>query len=312
MSQDTIKDVANAIANAPVEAARFLSNEALDLMKDNYYTLALGPVSPLGVVIDMYRNSSSEANVKELDFRDEKLDRIMSKVSSTDLGKLSPTELAKIVPAELADKFSPVELAKKFAATDAREMSVNNMDKLVALTRLLPDGKYDAGMLKPLIDRAAGAYLDKETAALIANISSLEKKGNHFDINFNRTTSVPMGDKVPGTFGMVSVKNLTMDHLSFDVNSYNGKERLDNIQGMKVNYSGPTGAFDGSVKSLNMGRGEDGNIRYEANVTQNSTMARAIGVPGEFKARLKADKGGHLVLTNEKEIEKEIRKPIGF
>ncbi|MBX9949068.1 MAG: hypothetical protein K2Y39_07890 [Candidatus Obscuribacterales bacterium] len=311
MAQDTIKDLLNAVAEGPVEgvkalstAALDLSHSALDLMKENHYTIALAPAFPVGALIDMYRKMPSEANIKELDFEDDKLDKI--------LGKELPSDSATLKPTGIVEKISPIDVAKQFAAGDARELSVKNMDKLLALTHLLPDGKYDAGMLKPLLDRAAGAYLDKDTAALITNISSLEKHGNHFDINFNRTTKISMGDKVPGTLGMVSVKNLTMDHLSFDVNSYNGKERLDNIKGMNVHYAGPTGGFDGNVKGLVIGRAEDGSIRYEATVTQNSTLARAIGVPGEFKAKMKADKGGKLVLTNEKEIEREIRKPVGF
>ncbi len=84
-------------------------------------------------------------------------------------------------------KVRPLEeglLSKDFSVTDARQMSVQNMDKLIGLTRLLPDGKYSAGMLKPLLDKFAGAYLDKETAALIANMDSLEKKGNHFGHQF--------------------------------------------------------------------------------------------------------------------------------
>lgn len=305
MAQDTISEVANGIVDTSTEAARFLSNTALDLMKDHAYGITLGP---LGHAIDYYR--SREANTNELIF-DEcpqgKQPGMVSPIKEEMLGKVSEIKdgILKVIPLEEG------LLSKDFSA-DARQMSVQNMDKLIGLTRLLPDGKYGAGMLKPLLDKLAGAYLDKETAALVANIDSLEKKGNHFEINFNRTTTVKMGEKVPGTFGMVSVKDLTMDHVSFDLNSTGGRERLDNIQGMKVNYSGPTGGFDGSVKSLSVGRAQDGTIRYEANVTQNSTLARAVGVPGEFKATMKPDNNGNLVLTNGREIEAKIRKPVGF
>ena len=291
MAQDSIKDIANAIASAPIEGARLLANEALDLMRDNHFTIAtapLGALAPVGAFIDWYRKSPNEDSLDELDFSDPKLETSLK---------------VKNVENQLADKF---------ACTDTRSMGVNNMDRLVGLVRMLPNGKYDAGLLKPVIDRLAGACLDKESAALIANIDSLEKKGNHFEVNFNRTTTVAMNEKVPGTLGMVSVKNLSMDQLSFDLNSYNGKERLENIQGMKVHYSAPTGGFDGSIKGLNIGRAQDGSIRYEATVTQNSTIARAIGVPGEFKARMKADNSGRLVLTNEKEIESQVQKPIRF
>lgn len=302
MAQDTIKDVANGVVDTSVEAARFLSNTALDLMKDHAYGITLGP---LGHAIDYYR--SREADTKELVFDDCPCAKT-APIKDEMKGRVSQIKDGIL-------KASPLEeglLSKDFSASDARQMSVENMDKLIGLTRLLPDGKYSAGLLKPLLDRAAGAYLDKETAALVANIDSLEKKGNHFEINFNRTTTVKLGEKVPGTFGMVSVKDLTMDHVSFDLNSTGGRERLDNIQGMKVNYSGPTGGFDGSVKSLSVGRAQDGSIRYEANVTQNSTLARAVGVPGEFRATLKPDSNGNLVLTNGKEIETKVRKPIGF
>ncbi len=295
MAQDTISEVANGIVDTSIDAARFLSNSALDLMKDHAYGITLGP---LGHAIDYYR--AREADTKELIFDDCTGGKVLDKVSP-----IKEEMLAKV--SAIKEDFQSNNLT-----SEARQMSVQNMDKLIGLTRLLPDGKYGAGILKPLLDRAAGAYLDKETAALVANIDSLEKKGNHFEINFNRTTTVKMGEKVPGTFGMVSVKDLTMDHVSFDLNSTGGKERLDNIQGMKVNYSGPTGGFDGSVKSLSVGRAQDGTIRYEANVTQNSTLARAVGVPGEFKATMKPDNNGNLVLTNGKEIEAKIRKPVGF
>ncbi len=299
MAQDTISEVANGIVDTSVEAARFLSNTALDLMKDHAYGITLGP---LGHAIDYYR--TREADTKELIFDECPAGKQPEKVSPN----------KDTIKEEISTKIAPLKdgLIEKNVTAEARQLSVQNMDKLIGLTRLLPDGKYSAGMLKPLLDKFAGAYLDKETAELIANIDGLEKKGNHFDINFNRTTTVKMNEKVPGTMGMVAVKDLTMDHVSFDVNSVGGKERLDNIQGMKVNYSGPTGGFDGTVKSLSIGRAQDGTIRYEANVTQNSTLARAVGVPGEFKATLKPDSNGNLVLTNGQEIETRVRKALAF
>lgn len=305
MAKDTISEVANGIVDTSVEAARVLSNAALDLMKDHHYGITLGP---LGHAIDYYRKR--EADTKELSFDQRADGKIPAKVSPNRdeiPGKVSQIkdEILQVPPLEEG-------LLRRDFNADARQVSVQNMDKLIGLTRLLPDGKYSAGILKPLLDQVAGTYLDKETAALVANIDSLEKNGNHFDINFNRRTTVKVNEKVPGTLGMVSVKDLTMDHVSFDLNSTGGKERLDNIQGMKVNYSGPTGGFDGNVKSLSIGRAQDGTIRYEANVTQNSTLARAVGVPGEFKANLKFDSTGNLVITNGKEIEEKIRKATGF
>lgn len=211
MAQDSISEAANGLVDTSVETARFLSNTVLDLMKDHAYGITLGP---LGHAIDYYRHR--EANTKELIFDD-----------CLGLGKGSPIKdtmqsQASDLKEEIMAKVSPIK-ENLLGVGDARQLSMENMDKLIGLTRLLPDGKYSAGMLKPLLDRAAGAYLDKDTAALIANIDSLEKKGNHFDINFNRTTTVKMGEKVPGTFGMVAVKDLTMDHVSFDVNSTGGK-----------------------------------------------------------------------------------------
>ncbi|HNB22911.1 MAG TPA: hypothetical protein PKZ32_10845, partial [Candidatus Melainabacteria bacterium] len=154
MAKDTIKDILNCVAEGPIDglkavssAALDLSHTALDLLKENHYAIALAPAFPVGALVDIYRKTSGEAHLKELDLNDDKLDKMM--------GKRIPSDQAPTIHKDVTDRATQQESTKNLEPVDARAMAANNLDKLLVLTRLLPDGKYDAGMLKPFIDRMA-------------------------------------------------------------------------------------------------------------------------------------------------------------
>ncbi len=121
-----------------------------------------------------------------------------------------------------------------------------------------------------------------------------------------------MGEKVPGTMGMVSVKDLTMDHVSFDVNSVGGNERLDNIQGMKVNYSGPTGGFDGNVKALSIGRAPRRDYPLRSQRHAKLDTCTRSGRTWRVQSNAEAGQQWKSVVTNGQEIETRVRRAMAF
>ncbi len=237
-------------------------------------------------------------------------------------------DLLKSGVAELATKMGPTvnenikrvidftqdlqveKILQGVCGNQARELTANNMDKLLSLASKLPDGKVETMKLGDVATIIAGGCLDPETAALIKNVQSIEKRGNHFEVVFNSPTSIKIGEKVPGSAGLVELSRIEMRQVSFDLSTKDGAQKLANLKGVDLKFEGPMGYdFDGEVKGVTMQRGPDG-MRYQAQLSQKSVLAHVMGAPSEVTVNLKSDNSGHLVVTDADNIKREIRRSM--
>jgi hypothetical protein len=234
-----------------------------------------------------------------------------------DLVRSGAAEIATVGKATISEKINQVadftkeveieSILSGACRSGAKDLATNNMDKLLTMAAKMPDGKLETARLADQAVLIAGGCLDRDTANFLRNVQSIEKRGNHFEVEFRNTASIKVGENVPGTGGLVELSKMQMDKVSFDLVSRDGAQQLVNVKGMNLKFEGPMGYdFDGTVKSVTLVRGADDRLHYQAQVAQKSVLAHILGAPSEVTINLKPDKNGHLVLSNPEEIKTKI------
>ncbi|MBP9092796.1 hypothetical protein KBI23_17365 [bacterium] len=240
-----------------------------------------------------------------------------------DLVRGSASEMASKAKPAISEKIGQViDFAKEVGVesilsgvcrSGAQDLATNNMDKLLNMAAKMPDGKLETTRLADQAVLLAGGCLDRDTANFLRNVQSIEKRGNHFEVEFKNTSSIKIGETVPGTAGLVELSKMQMDKVSFDLVSKDGAQQLANIKGMNLKFEGPMGYdFDGTIKNVTIVRGADDRLHYQAQVAQKSVLAHLIGAPSEVTINLKPDSNGHLVVTNPSEIKTKIIKSVAI
>ncbi len=125
------------------------------------------------------------------------------------------------------------KIRQSVCANQTRDLTANNIDKLLSLASKLPDGKVETEKLGDVATIIAGGSIDPQTAALIKNVQSIERRGNHFDVKFNSPALIRVGEDVPGRAGLVEFSRIEMKEVSFDLQVRDGIQKLANLKGVE-------------------------------------------------------------------------------
>lgn len=179
----------------------------------------------------------------------------------------------------------------------AKRLTLENMDLIGKVVSHFPDGRIDPDDLITKLQLVTGKKLDGPLADMIKNIDHIDKNGDHFDVKFHKPLKIEQNEEVPGTAGLVKVKEVEIKDLSFDVVKKGNQVSLKNIKGVDVNVDLPGPDLTVPVQSIDLVRGPDGKLQYQATAKNTHVLAGLPGVPGEFKTTLKVDKKGDLVVA---------------
>lgn len=179
----------------------------------------------------------------------------------------------------------------------AKKLTLENMDVIGKVVSHFPDGRIDPDDIVMKLQMVTGRSLDGELADMIKNIDHIDKKGDHIDVKFHKPMKIEQNQEVPGTGGLLKVKDVELKDLSFDVRRQGDNVSLKNIKGVNVNVELPGPDVSVPVTNIDLVRGRDGKLEYQATAKNTHPLAILPGVPGEFKTTLKVAKNGDLVVA---------------
>lgn len=186
-----------------------------------------------------------------------------------------------------------LDTARKFskAASDNADgpgVAVRNLDKIITVMQHFPDGTYPVGEITPFIGKVGNSDV-------LRDMQTITKNGNHYEIVRKQPLKVAIDNDLPVTG---SIDDLRVDKkVTFDVENADGKEKLKNIHGLKVEFSLLGISPSSDINSAQISRDKDGNIHIKAD------MDNPIGLGmSSVQPELRINNEGKVELLNAKEV----------
>lgn len=167
-----------------------------------------------------------------------------------------------------------------------------------------PDGAIEPSSTLKSVEDKVGTSFNNPITDFVRNSTLLSKQGNHVALETDKSTDFPINKTMP--FG--SLKSLSLNDVSFNLNSTNGLPSLSEINGvsLKLNALG----FDRSVKlrELNDRTGHDGKHTYRFTLDSPIPMPlrKILFSPERVDVNMQVDGQGKAGITNQDEIKDDL------
>ncbi|RTL43649.1 MAG: hypothetical protein EKK48_07845 [Candidatus Melainabacteria bacterium] len=105
---------------------------------------------------------------------------------------------------------------------------------LVERVQNLPDGSFNPGKLYSKLEGGLHNKLSTRCDQLIRAINTASKQGNHFELKLNQSEKIPLSTQVPALGTTVSLDDLEIGNLSFDMSKENNLVHVEHVAGLTI------------------------------------------------------------------------------
>lgn len=215
------------------------------------------------------------------------------------------------------DVHTPVDPVQRLIA-DVKKRGVTGLeadvDRALAAVPLFSDGTVSPADLYTKIDSTLHQNFNDPVSAFIKSTDSLSKRGEHIEMKRSNTASIPLNFEVPGTHGMLNLKNLQIGTTSFDLRNRDGLFSIDNLKGMQIKSSIFGHDLTSDIKQVTESTGADGNHVYSVKVSHPlPSFARFILMqPDNISVNVELDQLGNPKVVNQDQIKDDAlgRNPL--
>ncbi|MBS1957133.1 MAG: hypothetical protein JST89_23285 [Cyanobacteria bacterium SZAS-4] len=202
---------------------------------------------------------------------------------------------------------TPVDPVQRLVA-DVKKRGVTGLeadvDRALAAVPAFSDGTVSPADLYNKINSTLHQNFNDPISAFIKSTDSLSKNGEHIEMKRSNTASIPLNFEVPGTHGMLNLKDLQIGTTSFDLRNRDGLFRLDNLKGMQIKSSILGHDVISDIKQVTETTGADGNHIYSVKVSHPlPAFARFILMqPDNISVDVELDEQGTPKVVNQDQI----------
>lgn len=179
-----------------------------------------------------------------------------------------------------------------------------DVDKALAAVPLLPDGQVSPADLYNKINSTLHQNFNDPVSSFIKSTEALSKKGEHIELRRSNTASIPLNFKVPGTHGLLNIKDIQVGTTSFDLRNQGGQFSVDNLKGLKIKSSILGQDLTSEVKQVTESQDANGNHTYGIKVSHPlPSFARFLLMqPDDISVKLDLDSTGKPEVINQDQI----------
>ncbi len=207
-------------------------------------------------------------------------------------------------PRELHTPIDPVQRLIE----DVKKRGVTGLEadvsKALAAVPAFSDGTVSPSDLYNKIDSTLHQNFNDPVSAFIKSTDSLSKSGEHIEMKRSNTASIPLNFEVPGTHGLLDLKNLQIGTTSFDLRNRDGLFSIENLKGMQIKSSIFGHDVTSNIKQVTESTGVDGNHVYSVKVSHPlPSLARFILMqPENISVNVELDHLGNPKVVNQDQI----------
>lgn len=168
----------------------------------------------------------------------------------------------------------------------------------------LPDGSiYPAAILGKIEDKT-GVRLTQPVTDFIRGTTEISKNGNH--VQFQNTN--PTEFAINSSFGLGSVKSLTVNNLGFDLDKLNSHPRLSHIKGLTVNLNALGQDLSTDLTDLSDRVDAQGHHTYRLELDNPlpGALKTIMMASDKVNVGLTVNNDGLVKVANEKEIKNDL------
>ncbi|CAN5244687.1 hypothetical protein BH10CYA1_BH10CYA1_09240 [soil metagenome] len=205
------------------------------------------------------------------------------------------------------DVHTPVDPVQRLLA-DVKKRGVTgieaDLDRALAAVPAFNDGTVSPSDLYNKVDSTLHQNFNDPVSAFIKSTDSLSKSGEHIELKRSNTASIPLNFEVPGTHGMLNLKDLKIGTTCFDLRNRDGLFSIDNLKGLQIKSSILGHDVTSDIKQVTESRGADGNHIYSVKVSHPlPSFARFILMqPENISVNVELDALGNPKVVNQEQI----------
>jgi polyhydroxybutyrate depolymerase len=205
------------------------------------------------------------------------------------------------------DLHKPVDPVDRLIA-DVKKRGVSgiesDVDRSLAAVPSIDDGSISPAELYKKIDATIHLNFNDPITGFIRGTDSMSKHGEHIELKRSNAATVPINFEVPGTSGLVNLKDIEIGNASFDLRNRNGLFSLDNLQGLRIKTSVWGHDLTSDVKEVKESKLPDGNHLYSIKISHPlPSFARFVLMqPDNISVNVELDAQGNPKVTNQKQI----------
>ncbi len=205
------------------------------------------------------------------------------------------------------DVHKPVDPVDRLRA-DVKKRGVSgiesDVDRSLAAVPSIADGSVSPAELYTKIDETIHQNFNDPISAFIKGTDSISKNGEHIELKRSDAAAVPINFEVPGTNGLLSLKDIQIGNTSFDLRNRDGLFSLDNLKGLRIKTSVWGHDLTSDVKEVKENKLPDGNHVYSVKVSHPlPSFARFVLMqPDNISVDVELDANGNPKVTNQKQI----------
>jgi polyhydroxybutyrate depolymerase len=205
------------------------------------------------------------------------------------------------------DMHKPVDPVARLIA-DVKKRGITgieaDVDRALAAVPALSDGTISPADLYNKVDATLHQNFNDPVSSFIKSTESLSKSGEHIELKRSNTASIPLNFEVPGTHGILNLKDLQVGTTSFDLRNRNGLFSIDNLRGLSIKSSILGQDITSSINQVTESKAIDGNHIYSVKVSHPlPSIARFILMqPSDISVKVELDSQGNPKVINQNEI----------
>lgn len=205
------------------------------------------------------------------------------------------------------DTHRPVDPVQRLIA-DVKKRGVTgieaDVDRALAAVPALGDGTISPADLYNKVDATLHQNFNDPVSAFIKTTESLSKSGEHIELKRTDKASIPLNFEVPGTHGILNLKDLQIGTTSFDLRNRSGLFSIDNLKGLSIKSSIFGQDVTSNINQITESTGFDGNHIYSIKVSHPlPSFARFVLMqPSDISVKVELDSQGNPKVINQTEI----------
>ena len=168
----------------------------------------------------------------------------------------------------------------------------------------LPDGSINPSKMLGTVEAKTGVKLSDPVTGFIRETTDVSKTGNHIQFKTNQPTNFG----VDSSFGIGSVKSVSVDNLGFDLDTLNGHPRLSNIKGLTINLSAMGQSLSTKLNDFSDRVDAQGRhtYRFELENPLPGPLKTIMMASDKVNVGVQVDNEGNIKVANDKEIKNDL------
>lgn len=180
----------------------------------------------------------------------------------------------------------------------------DDVDMALSAVPLIPDGSISPSAFYRTIDSTIHQNLNDPISSFIKTTDSISKTGSHIEMKRSETAVIPINYEVPGTHGLLDVKDAEIGTTALDLKNQNGLFSIENLSGIKINAQVLKHSISTEIQQISESEKPDGNHVYSIKVSHPlPAFARFVLMqPKQINVNVELDKTGNPSIVDQSQL----------